>query len=343
MKERHTISTLLFILLSVNIGLGFYNYILLKKKKPADNIISGSEKYYDQIAPNFKKSVHDGSQIDLLHLKGNIIILRFSNFDLIELPDLVYIEHLSKRYNNLGLSLIFINTLGIHDKIIIEKYVLLDSPIIEDDGSIAASYRMHQNGTIIIGKDFKIKYKSFNKDKNGTYNFLENNFINKEYYKELSHYELKNIINKVAFRDIKNGNIKIIKELINNKTLIINIATSACVGCPEGKRLQILKDMSQYDNQHEYQVILLFGCSNKKELLNEYLEIMQLQGYPIDIGIIEKDKFITNDEYYKIFGYDTDPKLIAIDKSGSISFVEKKNNTQYISIEYLLNMKKQNH
>lgn len=105
--------------------------------------------FYNMPCPEISEYSISGQKINLHNLIGNVILIRFSQFYKEDLPNLVYLQHLVDKFQDKNASLIFINSLGKHDQEAIDKIVNLTSPIIEDNGSIAAKFNAYLEDLII--------------------------------------------------------------------------------------------------------------------------------------------------------------------------------------------------
>ncbi len=132
--------------------------------------------------------------------------IKFSKFYKNDLPDLVYLEHLAGKYRDKGVSLIFINSLGKHYKEAISKICSFSSPIIEDDGLILGLFNAMQEETILVDRNFTIKFMSnieyiFNKSL--IYNELIKWTFEKSLpYKKTHSEELTLILDQLLFYDL---------------------------------------------------------------------------------------------------------------------------------------------
>jgi len=336
--KRNWLYILIGILLLLNLVLGIYNFTSVRSEKGKSSkeklspLSSPDESFYNSPAPDFAKDSVDGKRIRLSSLKGNVIILRFSRFYLEELPYLLYLEHLAKRFKEYGVSLIFINSLGKHYKESIEKFVHLDSPVIEDDGSISSSFKSNPYETVIIGRDFKIKFKYGMFDKRTIYNqFIRFAFEDKS-PPVLKDDEIESLIKSLSFKDVRSGKIERIGDFVRGKSTVLNLFISTCMGCPEGRRISLLKEVGKLSGS-KGEVLILFGKGNGSEMIRDWAERMDLDE-SISIGVIQVSDF--NDNYLKIFRFEIDPRIFIFDREGKIVYSEREGDERFMSPEFLM-------
>lgn len=85
--KKNWLALLIAVFLLINVVLGMYNFLYLKNRK-VQNIqkenpfaISPTKErdfIFNSISPEFTALTYEGRNINLSHLKGNVIILRFS-------------------------------------------------------------------------------------------------------------------------------------------------------------------------------------------------------------------------------------------------------------------------
>ena len=333
--KRNWFYLLTGILLLLNLVLGIYNFTSVRSEKgksSKEKLPPSDESFYNSPAPDFAKDSVDGKRIRLSSLKGNVIILRFSRFYLEELPYLLYLEHLAKRFKEYGVSLIFINSLGKHYKESIEKFVHLDSPVIEDDGSISSSFKSNPYETVIIGRDFKIKFKYGMFDKRTIYNqFIRFAFEDKS-PPVLKDDEIESLIKSLSFKDVRSGKIKRIGDFVRGKSTVLNLFISTCMGCPEGRRISLLKEVGKLSGS-KGEVLILFGKGNGSEMIRDWAERIGIDE-SISIGVIEGSDF--DDDYLKVFRFEIDPRIFIFDREGKIVYSEEEGDERFISPEFLM-------
>ncbi len=337
--KRNWLYLLIGILLFLNLVLGIYNFASIRsekvksyKEKLPPFSTSPEESFYNFPAPDFAKDSVDGKKIRLSSLKGNVIILRFCRFYLEEFPYLLFLEHLAKRFKEYGVSLIFVNSLGRHYKESVEKFVHLDSPVIEDDGSISSSFKANPYETVIIGRDFKIKFKYGMFDRRTIYNqFIRFAFEDKS-PPALKDDEIEQLIKSLPFRDVRSGKLDRVGDLAKGKSTVLNLFISTCMGCPEGRRISLLKEVGKLLGS-KGKLLILFGKGNGSEMIRDWAERMELDK-SILIGVIEGSGF--DDNYFKIFRFDIDPRIFIFDREGKIVYSEEEGDERFMSPEFLM-------
>lgn len=323
------------IFLIINVAL--IAYYISKKNKTEESIIErnqivnivNQEFTFDAPAPDFTMPTISGSNITLSNLSGHVIILRFSRFYLPELPFLLYLEHLSQKFNN-EIRLVFINSLGKHEINAIQKFVRISSPIIEDTGSLRSLFNARLNETIIIGRDYKIKFKNIYVDKKAIYDL-----VLRYAYGDLppaapSKEEIEELIKNLSFYNLETGKTESIVEKINERKSLINLSISTCMTCPETSRVHLIKELSEQIDLDKSQIIFLFGKGNNPKMLKDFIIRMGLDKDSVLAGVIEKGK-LSDSEYYRIFQYDLDPRILIFEKGGKLKFLEKIRDARKLS------------
>ncbi|MFC2161684.1 TlpA family protein disulfide reductase [Acidobacteriota bacterium] len=278
--------------------------------------------FYNRPCPELSLTSIDGEQIELKNLIGNVIILKFSRFYKRDLPNLIYLEHLAGKFKNLGVSLVFINSLGRHYKKEIEKICSFISPVVEDQGSIAGLLNASLEDTIIVDRDFSIKSKYQVFDKRIIYSDLKrwtqndgnggDNFSNEN---------LETLLKDLFYFDVLEKEEKPLFDPTLNKKVIITLFTSICTGCEENSRIQLLKDISSGMNK-KYQTVFLFGFGNNEKNIRQYALLNNWDKFPISIGVIEGINSTQLSDYYDLFDFNVDPRTIILDSSGTVLFQE---------------------
>jgi len=290
---------------------------------------------YDSTSPDFTAFTCNGKKITLSEFLGNVIILRFSRFYLEDLPNLLYLEHLAKRLESEGVILFFINTLGKHEAEAINKLFSFSTPIIEDDGTISALFNTAPYEVIIIGRDFRLKLKHNRPDNRITYNqVIRYAFQNSTPPPFLPNDELANLMEKITYRNVINNKKENLGEVIKENGAIACLFISTCIGCPETKKIRLMKEISEKTN---FKKIILFGRGNGFEIIKEFSERAALNKHPITVGLIENKGDLSQDEYLKIFQFDVDPRILIFDNQGRITFSEKIADERLINKDFILN------
>jgi hypothetical protein len=289
---------------------------------------------YDSIASDFTAFTIEGEKITLSDFSGNLIILRFSTFFLEDLPYLLYLEHLAKRFQSAGVILLFINTLGKHETEAIDKIVSFSSPIIEDDGTISSLFNSSAHELIIIGRDFRLKFKHIHPENRTIYNqVIKFAFQDSKPPRSFDDDELANLMKNIIFRNVKNNNIENLGEFIEDDGAIVGLFVSVCIGCPETKKIRLMEEISEKTNLKK---ILLFARGNSFEIIKEFSETSGLSRYPITVGLIENEGVLTKDEYFQIYQFNIDPRILIFDGQGRTTYVEKIADERLMDMNFIL-------
>jgi len=286
--------------------------------------------FYNRPCPELSLTSIDGEQIDLRNLIGNVIILKFSRFYKRDLPDLIFLEHVAGNYKNLGVSLVFINSLGRHYKKEIEKICSFISPVVEDQGSIAGLFNASFEDTIIVGRNFLIKSKYPGFDKRVIYSDIKRwAELDGNGSDDISDENLESQLRDLFYFDVLEKKEKPLFDPTLNKKVIITLFTSICTGCEENSRIQLLKDISSGMNK-KYQTVFLFGIGNNEKNIRQYALLNNWDKFPISIGVIDRINPAQLSNYYELFEFNVDPRTIIIDSSGTVLFQEFLRNTNSI-------------
>lgn len=140
---------------------------------------------------------------------------------------------------------------------------------------------------------------------------------------------------KISYQNIRDNYMENFGNFMNGKKTVLNLFISSCFGCPEGRRVSLLKDLSQKIDLNRSQIIFLFGKGNGVGVIKEYIEQLALGGFPITIGVIEIDDFLPEKEYFKIFQFDIDPRLFIFNERGDIVFLENLEDKRKINLNFL--------
>jgi hypothetical protein len=120
---------------------------------------------------------------------------------------------------------------------------------------------------------------------------------------------------------------------INNKHSIVNVFISTCMDCSEHKRIFLLNEIANKSNVNKKQVILLFSCGNKFEMVKEFCVKNNLRN--MTVGLIQDTGQLAHYEYYRIFKLDIDPRMFIFNKDGNLSFAEDIKNRRKISSDFI--------
>jgi hypothetical protein len=343
--KKNWLSLFITLLLLINLIWAIASYKSIKNRKFVDiqresqfnrSYTEQKSFVYDLVSPDFKTKTFDGEKITLSDFSGNVIILRFSRFYLEDLPHLLYLEHLAKRFQSVGVTLLFINTLGKHEAEAINKIVSFSTPIIEDDGTISSLFKTSPHELIIIGRDFRLKFKHIHPENRTIYNqVIKFAFQDSKPPPSLNlnNDELANLVKNIIFRNVKNNNIENLGEFIESEGAVVALFVSVCIGCPETKKIWLMKEISGRTNLKE---ILLFGRGNSFEIIKEFSERTGLSMYPITVGVIENEGVLTKDEYFQIYQFNLDPRILIFDAQGRTTYVEKIADERLMDMDFLL-------
>lgn len=341
MRSSRFLFIIISLLLISNIVLLYLNINSrrqLKTDSINSNIIKPQETYYEKLSPFFNQPCPDiemytinGEKIILSDLIGDVVLLRFTRFHPQDISYLIYLEHLYYSLREKGLHLIFIKLLG-------KKHIINDNnynsniPIIEDDGYIAAMFNARLNDTIIIGKDFKIKFKNNQVINRIIYNQVMKFLDAEEIKNNPSKKELESIIKEISYINIKNNREEKLIKGTTDFPVVINIFISACLNCPSYGRILLLNNLAG-EMKKNIKIYILFGEGNFPKLIKQALG--EYNSSEIIIGIMQSSKDLFQKNYYDIFKLDTDPRLFILDKNGKIVFLENLRNQSSINLEFL--------
>ncbi len=233
--------------------------------------------------------------------------------------------------------LFFVNILGKHDAHSLERIINLSSPIIEDDGHISSLYNAKPNDVVIIGRDFRIKFKHSRPDNSTIYNqVMRYAYESSSPPTHLSDHELATLMKNIAYYCIKDNQIHDLAETLKGKKSIVNLFISACSGCPDNRRVQLLKEISQKKFIEDTNIIILFAEGNSIGIARNFYERMELENYPIAVGVIKTNHFLPYQEYLKIFQFDVDPRTFIFNENGNLVYKERLGDERMMDTEYLL-------
>lgn len=347
--KKNGVFLLLGVFLLINIILVTYNFVLFRQRKNENRKFIQERKSFEsrQIKQNIRSDFYNlpcpeitiystaGENISLRNLAGNVIIIRFSQFYRQDLPNLVYLQHLADKYRNQGVSLIFINSLGKHDKDTINKIVNLSSPIVENDGSITALFSALPEDVIIIDRDFTIKFKYHRASKALIFNeVMKWAFADQTKPIYIQGAALERLIQKLTFYDVINRK-RIRVDQLQEKNTLLTLFTSACTGCEENARIMLLKEIAKNIDQDKVHILILFGKGNNINAIRQYAALNEWNEFPFIVGVIEDSKDLPQKEYYEIFQLDTDPRSFIINSEGKLIFAEILKTTKVINLSYL--------
>lgn len=296
-----------------------------------------SREFYNLPCPEITKFSISGDKVDFRELVGRVILIRFSRFYKQDFPSLIYLEHVAEKYRKYGVSLIFINTLGKHDEKTISKSIKLTSQVIEDDGSISASFNALPEDLIIVDRNFLIKYKH----NLGSKSIIYNEVVKRTFEKIIpppnpTRNEQASFFNNLSYYDVlKDRKVQTLGKT-SGKKQIITFFTSVCTGCNENARIRLLDELSRKINKKKSQVIILFGKGNNKEAIRQFIYLNNWNEIPITVGNFNDLNKIETENYYKLFQLDIDPKTFILNKEGEVIFCENLRNSKLVNMDLLV-------
>lgn len=312
---------------------------LLEARMNPSNPHMGSN-FYGMSCPEATLISISGDRIELRDLAGNVIIIRFSRFYRQDLPNLVYLEHLAGKYQGQGVSLIFVNSLGRHDREAIDRIVTLSNPIIEDDGSIQGLFDALPEDLIIIDRDHTIRFKYNRASKAVLYNeVLKWMSPNRTQPESIQTVELERLLRRLSYYDVFSGEKHTINQF-SQPAILLTLFTSICTGCEESYRVQLIKDLAKDKDSEKVKILMLFGKGNNIKAIRQYAILNEWNKLQFTIGVIEGSKTTTEPNYYRLFELDTDPRTFVIDSDQKILFAETRRTSKLINIEYMKNLLK---
>ncbi len=279
----------------------------------------------------------EGNGIALRQYAGSVIIIQFSRFYKEDLPNLVYLQNLADKYRKLGVFLLFVNTRGKQDASGVGKFVTLSYPVIEDDGTIRDQFNAYPEDTIVVDRNFKIKFKNARFIKPIVYDeLIKWLFENRDQPKSSAPEDLSKPIKSVVYYDVLKK--KIIRMEQVHKKIVATFSASLCTGCEENSRIQLLKDLSSKIAPEKGEIFLIFGKGNNPDAIRQYAMVQEWEKVPFNIGVIEGSVDIDEGLYYQLFKLDIDPRTLVFDSARKPIFVESRKNTNSLSIDSLLRM-----
>jgi hypothetical protein len=176
---------LFVILLILNIIL-IFSYLLEKKNigkqnttnygnllLPKNANLNVRESLNDSYCPEIAIKTSLGETINLRSLAGQIIIIKFTGFYQAEIPYLLYLDYLGDYYKKAGVNLFFVSLRRRNDPLSYEKPLGFIAPVVNDDGFISSQFNASLGDAVIVGKDFRIKFKYDNASNNIIYDQLQ--------------------------------------------------------------------------------------------------------------------------------------------------------------------------
>jgi hypothetical protein len=291
--------------------------------------------FYGMPCPDATLNSVSGEKIELRDLAGNVIIIRFSRFYRQDLSNLVYLEHLAGKYRGQGLSLIFVNSLGRHDKEAIGRIVTLSNPIIEDDGSVRGIFNALPEDLVIIDRDHAIRFKYNRASKAVLCNeVLKWTYPNETQPEFIQTVKLEGLLHELSYCDVFSGKKHTIGQF-SQPSILLTLFTSICTGCEESFRVQLIKDLAKDKDPKKVKILMLFGKGNNADAIKGHAEMNEWDESRISVGVIEDLKGETDSDYYGLFELDVDPRIFIIGKDKRIIFAETLRNSKRINQQYI--------
>ena len=292
---------------------------------------------YDMPCPEIARRSIRGESIDLRSLAGNVIIIRFSRFFIQDLPDVVFLQEVAEQQKAAGVHLILINSRGTHDDIEIEKLVRLSAPIIEDDGTFGTAFNAFPEDTIIIDRDFKIKFQSEKPTRRTIYDEIKKWTLGESPQEfQRSDEELSQALRDLIFYDVYKKERRKVSDFEGN--LIVTVFSGICTGCQENSRIRLLRELSQRGLPKKGGILIIFGMRNTRDSVTEYAHQNGWDKLPITLGIAEEPSTLYRDSYYLVFSLDIDPKTYVIDSRGQVLLEESRKRSKTIKLETLIEL-----
>ncbi len=334
---RYLFKGLLAILLILNIIL-IFNYLLDKKKNKRlttanyGNLLLNSgdlktrENHYDSYCPDIAIRTSLGETINLRSLAGQVIVFKFTGFYQDEMPELIYLDHLGDYYKKAGVNLIFVYLQRRSGPPSYERRPGFIAPVVNDDGFISSQFNASLGDAVIVGKDFKIKFKYDNISNDIVYDQLIRNLLNGDSprIKDENGQELADLIGRIIYKDILTGEIENIRKESQDRAVIIDSFVTTCFVCPEKTRLSMLKELSEaHTTDDRVLIIILFGHGNNEESIIQYMNNWELRGRNIRVGIVQFPSRDQKEEYYSLFRLDYEDRLMILDRDESVTYIER--------------------
>lgn len=327
-------NVILIIITLINIRSGKRGEVIPSISTETSNVQQAN--FFDLTCPEIEMYDIQGQSIRLADFAGRVIAIRFTRFHPQDLPYLIYLEPLFKKFQHEGFYLIFINLLGKQYSTQANKLINFSVPLIEDDGYIAALFNARLNDLIIIGRDFRIKFKHNQVGNRIIYNQVARYlFEDSKPPPSLSKKDLNALLKNISYVNIENKKIENIGVKTKGKPSIITLATSHCFTCPEHQKIQLIKEVALISKINKEQNVLLFGKGNDSNWIREFSIKNELYDY-ITIGIIEDSENLSDQDYYRMFDLKTDPRIFVFNKKGEIEFAEELKDQTKLNVEFLL-------
>lgn len=291
--------------------------------------------FYNTACPDIEMFDRKNQGIALSDFIGEVVVIRFTRFHAKDIPYLLYLEHLYNKYKESVIHLFFINMLGRTYSESIDDTRTFSVPVIEDDGYISGPFNARLNDFVIIGKDFRIKFKHNQVSNriicNQIMRYLFDDFFLTEH---LPDKEVGSLVKKINYKDIKSGEIENLGESTQGKSSPVTLFVSQCFGCPEHQRIRMMKELSTQIGKGRAMIILLFGRGNDFKSIKTFSEKNDLLD-SITVGMIQDSGDLTDEEYYQIFKLNVNPCPFLFNRKGEICFSEGVKDQRRIDVDFL--------
>lgn len=306
-------------------------------KRPSNQQIRETS-FYNQPCPQVEMEDVQGNKIRLSSLSGNVILLRFTKFYLKDLSSLLYLEYIQGKLKDEGLYTFFIFPSEREEsKEYINRFVDFSIPIIKDNSSLLQAFQSRVNETIIIGRDFRIKFKKYLAQNRTIYHQI-NRFLYGKFSPSAtsSTHEISPLIKKISYLNLGNNKIETIYNQTRNRTAIINLFISPCFRCPESQRVKLIKNLFSKIDSKRVKAFFLFGRGNNVYMIEEFIEKNGLFGKNYRVGIIKDFGELEDKDYYGLFDLEINPRLFILSAKGKITFLETIENQRKINLNLLV-------
>lgn len=144
---------------------------------------------------------------------------------------------------------------------------------------------------------------------------------------------MESLLKTYNFINVENNKEEHFRSAIENKPSFILLIISPCLSCPEHYKISLLKDLSKMAKDRA-NFLLLFGKGNDYERIRQFAEKNNVLG-SFKVGIFTNSNIFSENDYYKIFDLEIDPRLLIYNEKGQISFLEELTNRNKISFDFL--------
>jgi len=301
--------------------------IVKRARPPESRAIVIDEEYYNKKIPYLTFFSIDNQKIELAQFRQKVIIAKFTNFFENDINYLIYLDYLAQRYRNKIALFFFYNSSHDSEAGYINRYANFFAPIIKANEGIREAFNARGNETIIIGDDFRLKYKNSANSKRLL-------FLQASKYAHLENSPIVLPKGGFAYLDLDTKERKPVFSVDQTKDIIVNICISPCAECSDAERNTVLKEVLG-DHPANLEMYFLFGGNNSSYLIEEYKEKYQLFDARIHFGLLPSSGNKLEDKYFEMFNYEHDPFLLVIRGNNNIIFTEDAGNSKDIDLKFL--------